>query len=231
MAIILRVDADSSYGKRNFINHFFSRMTSDFNLPTISKLPYLEDLKSLINLFNEKSCKGYFFFRKCTLPDSELLQSLNLGEHVIGLHLENSRSFETFQLELNSLENKVNKKIEAFSKHGSGKYKYGFNHYPFYEPEKYLEWAAKLGLKIFFGNLEDPSINNLITEDGLLFFPSAFWLEPSWRNTELFDVNWLVKESKKRDIVLLIHAENILLNKILYKELDFILQNSETKVI
>src|SRR5262249_61689917 len=33
------------------------------------------------------------------------------------------------------------------------------------------------------GNLEDPSIRPSENETGLRVFPSAFWLEPAWRDT------------------------------------------------
>jgi len=61
MAIILRVDVDSPYGKKNFFNHFLSRLTSDLNIRPITKLSYLEDVKFLIHYLNANSYRGYFF--------------------------------------------------------------------------------------------------------------------------------------------------------------------------
>lgn len=231
MAVVLRVDVDSSYGRKNLINHFFSKLTSDLNLPSISILPYLAYLNIFIDYLNDNSYKAYFFFRKCTLPNRKVLTTLNNGNHVIGLHLENSRSFESFKKEIVELEKLIDKKIEVFTKHGSGQHKYGFHHYPPYEPEKYLEWGSRLEIKIFMGNLEDPSFTCTSSKEGIIFFPSAFWLEPYWRDTKKYDINWLINESNKRHLVLLIHAENIIYNKKLFNDLDFILSNTGTTLI
>jgi hypothetical protein len=232
MSLILRIDVDSPYGKRNVINHIGSRIASDFDLQPFLILPYLKYLIEFINYLNIKSIRGYFFFRKCTLPTPEILKLLQKGGHVIGLHLENSLSLDTFKCELDILEKSINSKVEVFSKHGSGKYKYGLHHYPSYEPLKYLEWGSKLGMKIFYGNLEDPSISSIKTNQGIIFFPAAFWIEHHWRNTISFDKNWLIREAQFRDIVLLMHVENIMNSKNeLYNELEYILHNTEIKII
>jgi hypothetical protein len=60
-----------------------------------------------------------------------------------------------------------------------------------------------------------------------MFYPAAFWLEHHWRDTKSFDINWLIRESKLRDLVLLIHVENIINNNQLYNELEYILENAE----
>jgi hypothetical protein len=231
MAVILRIDVDSPYGKKNLFNHLLSRVSSDFNLPPIYFSSYLKYLNTFIKYLNNRSIQGNFFFRKCTLPAKEVLKLLHEGKHVIGLHLENSRSLDTFKSEVEIIENSINKKVEVFSKHGSGKHKYGYNHYPNYEPEKYLKWGSQLGMKVFYGNLEDPAILSLYMNEGLLFFPAAFWLEHHWRNTALYNVNWLIRESKTRDIVLLIHVENIILNKVFFNELEIIINNSQFKIL
>src|ERR1035437_3765708 len=156
MSIILRIDVDSPYGKKTPLIHLCSRLASDFELPPYSILPYLKYLNEFIKYLNDRSIRGNFFFRKCTLPGKKTLGLLQNGRHIIGHHIENSRSFETFRDELNLIETSLKTKVEVFSKHGSGKYKYGINHNPLYEPEKYLEWGSKVGMKIFYGNLEDP---------------------------------------------------------------------------
>jgi hypothetical protein len=231
MAVILRIDVDSPYGKKNLFHHFFSRLTSDFDLPPILMLPYLEYLYKFIKYLNSKSIRGYFFFRKCTLPTNEVLKVLREGGHIIGLHLENSRSLNTFKNEVEFIENSIKAKVEVFSKHGSGKHKYGYHHYPSYEPDKYLKWGLQLGMKIFYGNLENPDISSSYTSEGLLYFPAVFWLEHHWRDTRSFDINWLIRESKIRDIVLLIHVENLLINKVYLDELELINQNTKIKII
>ncbi|MDR3609515.1 MAG: hypothetical protein P4L27_03020 [Ignavibacteriaceae bacterium] len=227
MSLILRIDVDSPYGKENVFNHICSRIASDYNITPLLFLPYLKYLDDFIIYLNSKSIQGNFFFRKCTLPTNIILDHLRQGNHIIGLHLENSISLDSFKEELKFLESNINSKIEVFSKHGSGKFKYGLHHFPSYEPTKYLDWGSKLGMKIFFGNLEDPTIDFSITNQRLMFYPAAFWLEHHWRDTKSFDINWLIRESKLRDLVLLIHVENIITNNLLYNELKYILENAE----
>jgi hypothetical protein len=231
MSLILRIDVDSPYGKKNPLIHLCSRLASDFDLQPYTMLPYLKYLNEFIDYLNSKSLRGYFFFRKCTLPLDKTIELLKIGKHVVGHHIENSRSFETFRDELNIIEDKINIKVEVFSKHGSGKYKYGINHYPSYEPEKYLEWGTKVGMKIFYGNLENPGLTSTITMNNILFFPAAYWLEPHWRDTKSFNSEWLIQESKIRDIVILIHVENVFSNHVLFEELESILANTEIKIL
>jgi hypothetical protein len=231
MSLILRVDVDSPYGKKNPFIHICSRLASDFDLPAYPMLPYLTYLNEFIEYLNSKSLQGYFFFRKCTLPRGITLDLLHDGKHVIGHHIENSRSFKTFTDELNLIENNIKTKVEAFSKHGSGKFKYGLYHDPLYEPDKYLEWGSKVGMKMFFGNLEDPMYKSTITNKNIVFFPAAYWLEPHWRDTKSFNTDWLIQESKIRDLVLLIHVENIFNNSILFRELELIISNTELKIL
>jgi len=42
MALILRIDVDRPYGKRGFVRHVASRVASDFHLPRINRLGYLQ---------------------------------------------------------------------------------------------------------------------------------------------------------------------------------------------
>jgi len=231
MPILIRIDIDSPYGKRNMFLQSLSRVTSDYNLPIIKNNVYLNDLSKMLYYLNDRKVRAYLFFRKITAPTNRILNVIKSGRHICGLHLENSRSFETFKNELDYLENKTSQKIETFSKHGSGKYRYGKYHHVPYEPDKYLEWGIKLGMKIFFGNLEDPFLNYHYYKEQLLFFPSAYWLEPYWRDTKRFTKEWLIDEAKEKDIVLLLHPENVINNKNLFSELDEILSEAESKVI
>lgn len=230
MSVIIRVDVDRPYGKRNLFLHSLSRLTSDYNLPRIKNNFYLNELYEILKYLNNKEVSAYIFFRKITTPTKRILNIIDKGNHVCGLHLENSRSYEKFKEELNYLEQKTVRKIEVFSKHGSGKHKYGFNHYPPYEPEIYIKWGLKSGMKLFFGNGEDPAIDARQIED-LTYFPSAFWLEPHWRDINKFTADWLIEESKNRDVVLLFHPDNIINDIKLFETLDYILNNAEVKTI
>lgn len=217
MSLILRIDVDRPYGKKNIIKHILSRLASDFYFPKINSFGYLHDLRDILQILNNKNIHAYIFFRKCTLPTRPILKLIYEGKHIPGLHLENSKNYHTFRNELKIIEQKLKQKITVFSKHGSGKNKYGINHYPPYEPEKYIEWGIRVGIKYFFGNYENPELKNYLV-NGLSVFPAAYWLEPYWRNYEKFNFEWLHKAAKTNNIVLLLHPDNITVDLNLYHE-------------
>jgi peptidoglycan/xylan/chitin deacetylase (PgdA/CDA1 family) len=153
------------------------------------------------------------------------------GGHEIGLHLENSRSFDTFTAEKHYLERHIGRQVNSFSKHGSRGIKYGYRHYAPYEPENYIGWARRAGMRIFFGNLEDPSLAPVNELPDFMAFPSAFWLEPAWRDTSTFSVDWLKSQAHSQDTVLLVHPENVLESPDLTKNFCELVSELETKIL
>jgi hypothetical protein len=230
MALILRIDVDRPYGKQGFVRHFASRLASDFYLPRMNGLGYLDDLATILKLLNDRDKSAYVFFRKCTYPTAQICRLMQEGRHQFGLHLENSRSEETFNEELRSLERRLNQQIKSFSKHGSGRMRLGLHHYPPYEPERYLPWAKNAGLKNFFGNLENPEIRGQ-QDDIFVEFPSAFWLEPSWRDVIRFPIDWLMTEAGMRDIVLLMHPDNVTASASIMREFLLAVDHLETVIL
>jgi len=181
-------------------------------------------------MLNEERARAYVFFRRCTLPSKSTLELLNEGRHEVGLHLENSRSYATFLKEKRLLETHFEIELRAFSKHGSGGAKYGFHHYAPYEPNRYMEWAERTSMRLFLGNLEDPRIEGAKSDNGLIIFPAAFWLEPSWRDTNTFPVDWLLEHARDRDIVLLVHPENVLSQPKLVEDFKKIIRTVESRI-
>jgi hypothetical protein len=231
MALIVRIDVDRPYGRTPVLRHALSRLSSDLYFPKVKFLGYLRELGNILQILSEQRARAYIFFRRCTLPSSEILRLIDDGGHEIGLHLEDSRSFETFLAEKQMLELHVRRPVLTFSKHGSGGEKYGLRHHAPYEPSKYIEWAQRLSMKAFFGNLEDPRIAPHSSADGVLVHPSAFWLEPAWRDTAAFTVEWLITEAASSNIVLLIHPENILSSSTLVKDLRRLITSLETRIL
>jgi hypothetical protein len=182
-------------------------------------------------MLNEAKARSYVFFRRCTLPSTETLKLLEDGGHEIGLHLENSRSLETFRAEKQDLERFLQKSVSSFSKHGSGGAQFGRDHFAPYEPDRYLDWGKKAGMKLFLGNLEDPTCEPTFRSPGLSWFPAAFWLEPHWRDTTRFPVAWLVDNAAKRDVVLLIHPENVLASDELTEQFSQLINRLDTKIL
>ena len=231
MALIVRIDVDRPYGKVPALRHVLSRLGSDIYFPRIETFGYLRELEIILKLLNSLRARAYVFFRRCTLPSESVLGLIAAGGHEIGLHLENSRSFESFVSEKSMLEQHVQKPITAFSKHGSGLEKYGLHHYAPYEPDKYVVWAERSGMKLFLGNLEDPTIRPSNYASGLCAYPSAFWLEPAWRNTRVFTTDWLLARAAASDIVLLFHPENVLADPPLLEDLKRLLGSLDSRVL
>ena len=229
MALIIRIDVDRPYGKQPTVRHLMSRMGSDLYFPKVESFGYLAELQTMLQWLNEAGARSYAFFRRCTLPSDAVMQLFDAGHHEAGLHLENSRSYETFCSEIQIMERHFGRKMRAVSKHGSGGAKYGFHHYAPYEPEKYVQWSRKAALRLFLGNLEDPTMPP-VQSDGLLTYPSAFWLEPHWRETERYTVDWLIDHARQHDTVLLVHPENVIADSQLVTDFKRLIRAVESKI-
>jgi hypothetical protein len=231
MALIIRIDVDRPYGRRPLMRHVLSRLSSDVYFPRVTRFGFLAELQTMLNWLNEAKARAYVFFRRCTLPSSSTLDLLEAGRHEVGLHLENSRSFETFLEEMRIIERHFGRKVLAVSKHGSGGSKFGFHHYAPYEPEKYIEWARRTSMRVVLGNLQDPTLEPTKTDNALFVFPSAFWLEPNWRDARQFTVDWLLKRARYQDVVLLVHPENVLADAGLVDDFKKLICTLESRVI
>jgi len=223
MPLILRIDVDRPFGKRNVFRRTLSKIASELYFPRVRTLGYLRDLEEILSLINMRRVPSYVFFRRCTLPSLSVIQLMKTGNHVFGLHLENSRSSASFKTELRNLERHIEAKVDVFSKHGSGVKRYGLFHYAPYEPENYQIWGRDLGMKIFFGNIEDPTHENYLLNSNLQVLPAAFWLEPNWRDVKRFTIEWLIKESSNRTIVLLLHPDNVTADDRIMAELLYLI--------
>jgi hypothetical protein len=66
---------------------------------------------------------------------------------------------------------------------------------------------------------------------GLAVYPSAFWLEPSWRDTRRFTIEWLRSQAAVSDIVLLMHPDNVLADPSLTADLKGLLSSLDTRLL
>lgn len=227
MALLVRIDVDRPYGRAPLWRHIASRVSSDIGLPTIEALGYLRELEQMLGLLEARRVAAHVFFRRCTLPSRRVLEAIDAGGHRVGLHLEDSRGFDTFLDEKKDLERHAGRAVTSMSKHGSGGHKYGRRHHAPYEPEKYVQWAARAGVDLVLGNLEDPTLPCERPSPQVRWFPAAFWLEPHWRDTRRFDVPWLVEHAKHHDVVLLVHPENVLADRRLTDDFLRIVESCE----
>ena len=85
-------------------------------------------------------------------------------------------------------------------------------------------------MRLFLGNLEDPTLDSVHESTGLTAFPSAFWLEPYWRDTKKFTVQWLLEHARHKDIVLLVHPENVLADESLVSDFKKIINSLESRI-
>jgi hypothetical protein len=183
----------------------------------------------MLEWLSEERAQAHVFFRRCTLPSKSIIEMLDAGGHEVGLHLENSRSFASFLEETQIIEQHFGRKVLAVSKHGSGGARFGYHHYAPYEPERYVEWAQRVSFRLFLGNLQDPSLEP--TKAGnLLIFPSAFWLEPYWSDTQRFTGDWLVHRAQHQDTVLLVHPENVLADPGLVADFKRLIRTLESRI-
>lgn len=208
MGLILRVDVDKPYGNSTFFRKIISKIIEDFiPIPFIGTYTYLSHLKDFLFFCNKEGIKAFVYHRNCTRPDNSTVELLKLGGHKLGLHAENTKTFESFENELIRMRKKVKGiTVDSFSKHGSGVLKLGKNHYPPYEPEKYINWAIKAKVNYFSGNGIATNAFDLESING--FYPGAFWIERDYRDKNFSDIKTVIEISKSKDVIILIHPCN-----------------------
>ena len=200
MAIILRIDVDNPYGHSSLFEKALNHMRMNYPFPRVSQLGYLHNLIELTEELDNNSAQATILFKRDTLPGKKLANKLKAKGHVLGMHAVDTSSYDAFAGEKEAIEKECGP-VRCFSKHGHSGVKLSKAHDPEYNVEKLLDFGRRAGMSCFFGNGTDPS-EMPKRVGGLAYFPSAFWMKPGERqNTN----RWLLKESKKRDIVVLIH--------------------------
>lgn len=203
MPAILRIDVDTAYQNR-ILN--YARVNKELFFG-IDSLGYLNSCKVIADDLFERGIKASFFFLPFTLPSGGFVQELMKEGHNVGLHAVHTKKYADFSADINKASKSLGK-ILGFTKHGSGRFKLSRSHDPNYDPDKFLEFARMSDLKFFLGNGEDPD-EGLQYKDGVLFSPSAFWLNRNYRG-DRFTVDWLRETSRDRDVVVLMHPEDVI---------------------
>jgi len=203
MSVILRIDVDRAYENR--ILHYM-RVNQELFMG-IDSLEYLESCKEVIKDLDDRGIKASIFFQPFTVPNKEFAYELMKDGHSVGLHAVHTKDFKDFTRDLDKISRRFDGKICGFTKHGSGKLKLSRRHDPKYDSEKFIEYAKQSDLRYFLGNKENPEEREKII-DGLLYFPSAFWLNRNYREDK-FTIDWLAEESVSRTIVVLMHPEDV----------------------
>jgi hypothetical protein len=207
MALVLRIDVDKPYGRATILQKVISKMREDYWFPGIASFGYLNPLRRCLVFLDDEKISSHIYFRKCTLPPKSWLSNSLLAGHKLGLHAEDTRSFDTFKRELEEVRVYFEcRLLSSFTKHGSGKWKGGRNHYPPYEPDKYLEWAESLGIPFLFGNHEDVYEAHKLC-GGRQFYPGAFWIDRPYASHEQSSLQRIIDIAKERNLVVLMHCD------------------------
>jgi hypothetical protein len=211
MPFILRVDIDKPYGHHTLSNKVLSKLREDYYFPALGFLKYLYPTIDFLRFCNEYSIPTISYFRSCTMPNTEVKELLIKGNHTVGFHAEDTRSFDSFQAEFNLFKEQFGEEVHYFSKHGSGKLKLGRKHYPQYEPNKYIEWGKRLQIDYSFGNGIAKSYEDLFPKNK--FYENMFWLERHYRDPNFYEIENVIEFAKKNVVVLVVHPSNFYSNK------------------
>ena len=202
MAIILRIDVDNPYGYQTFLRKALNYLALNYDFPKIERIGYLQYLKQLLEDLEERDVPATFFFKATTIPKKETRLRI-LKMHEVGFHAVRTESFQEFLKDFQKVNNAFKGLIFGLSKHGSGEWVGERSHTSEYDPERCIQYAKRLGLKYFSGNGEDPRVEAMVV-DGIVYYPSAFWVNRRRRKAS-FTIEWLVDESERRDVVVLLH--------------------------
>lgn len=226
MALFIRIDVDKPYGHKNLLSKLLSKINENFITLRFPKL-YLKGLINLLEYLNENNVKSNIYFRNCTIPTSKIIDLIIKGNHSVGFHAEDTRSKNTFKEELEVFKDKTGLQINHFTKHGSGTLKLGKNHYPKYEPEKYLKWSKEMNLVYKFGN----GTLDAILQQSNDFISDMFWIEYWYRNDLFSSIDMLISQSMDKDYVLLVHPSNFETHKFVQKDFKYFIEQVKKKNI
>lgn len=203
MPAILRIDVDTAYQNR-ILN--YARVNKELFLGADS-LGYLRSCRTIADDLHERAIAASFFFLPFTLPNQMFVQELIEKGHNVGLHAVHTKNYKDFAADIDRASKKLGK-ILGFTKHGSGRFKLSRSHDPDYNPDKFIDFARMSNLKFFLGNGENP-MEGWQYKEGVSYSPSAFWLNRNYREDK-FSVDWLIEASRDKDVVVLMHPEDVI---------------------
>ena len=216
MPIVLRIDHDNAYvtlGSSFLIRKVklcLNWLNENLIAPHINFLGYCEALKIFTEYLVELGVRGTIFFKYITVPKGELAKRLLNEGFEVGLHLYSATSFEGFLKEKGVIERTFNTTILGFSKHGDGFLKTSRKHAWRYEPEKYVRWGLRAGLRYFSGNIHDV-IAKPIKYNGFVHIPQVLYVEP-WARRVRVDIKPAAEYAERGHLVVaLIHPRNWIL--------------------
>lgn len=204
--IILRHDVDDAFSINSLFLKGLNYLSLKFRkfFPRWKNLGYLQDVLKLFEREKEIGIRSSWFFRTSTTPFPELRKELLAKGHEIGFHADRIENESLFRKDLEYVAQGT--RIFGFTKHGSkGLHTpLGIGLGEVYDLTLYIKRAKNIGLSYFAGNDVNP-VDKIKIIDGVVVFPSAFWVSPGYMNDQKFTVDWLIKHQKDYDVVVLIH--------------------------
>jgi len=227
MVLILRVDCDNayvSYGNNLMrkIRLVLNYLNENYFVPHVLSIGYLKHLYKFIEYLEDIGVHYSIFFKYITLPPKDIVKIIT-EKNEIGLHLYSAKTEKSFLKELKILENKINVKVEGFTKHGDGLVKLSRKHAWRYEPEKYIVWGMKAKLKYFSGNEHGICSEIRIIKRKFLYIPQTFRVEPWARKTGGSIDDVVDHVSTGGCTVALVHPCNWFTNETVQRELENLL--------
>jgi len=231
MAVIMRIDVDEAYTSNHIVTKYFDSLRFKHFFPGLRNLGYLKNLeKLLVDFANRDICANLFF-----LSETAPLRSMRslIKKHCVGVHVLFSEitNHSLVRRQSKAIMCATDKKASSLTLHCGGLWD---------EPNKKWTWVydetacaratMKYGFKYFLGNHTDPGLWKK-TVGEIMVFPSAFWINPAYRDVKRFTAEWLINESKKRDIVVLIHPSEWNRNAEIRNVYEQIVSNCKFKVL
>ncbi|MEM2122630.1 MAG: hypothetical protein QXE79_03235 [Candidatus Bathyarchaeia archaeon] len=172
-------------------------------VPGIPQFKYLHAAEQLFEFEKSIGIRSTWFFRRITKPHAKFRRKLLEYDCEIAFHADKTANEEEFVKDLKYTMGEI--RPLGFSKHGSARDKFEAEERgcEIYDPQRCLFLAKRYGLRYFSGNGVNPDQPHRIV-DGVIYFPSAFWMYPGYMDKR-YTLEWLMRNHKDKDIVVLIH--------------------------
>jgi hypothetical protein len=215
VGLILRHDVDNPYvgelgfglARRKFVwtlNWYRQYGPLGEKLPGFTWFKYLHATKRLFEVEKSLGIEGSWYFRTRTKPYATLRKAMFQNDCEVSFHADRTEDENRFLADMKYTIGRG--RPLGFTKHGSARDEAEAHkaRIEIYDPTRCLQLAKTQGFKYFCGNGTNPEEEWKVT-DGVLYFPSVFWIQTGYMNDEKYTLEWLIEAQRKRDIVLLIH--------------------------
>lgn len=232
MVLLLRVDVDNAYtpiGNTSIVRKMkliLNYLNENYWAPHIEFLGYNEAFLRLINDMHERGIRASIFFKYITLPNKRTIDFLHDEGFDVGMHILTAKNYDEFLKEKKYIEKKIKTRIYGFSKHGDGLKKLSRKHAWRYEPEKYIKWGIRSGMKYFSGNKHD-IITDVVLFNDFCFLPKVFYIEPYMRRIKATVEEAIDHVNSGYVVVALVHPRNCVLRDDVKRDFEKLISKAD----